>query len=86
MVWTYRAEVTPVECGDLGHLEAFSDCDQTGICASETQISVRLDQIGDPSSVGGRGDLDLQVPAVTARKNLASADAPSRRLIRYAFP
>jgi hypothetical protein len=61
VVWTHNTEVAPVESGDPGDPEAFSDRDQARVCATETQISVRLDQFGDPQSVSGRDHLNLKL-------------------------
>ena len=61
MVRTDNAEVTTVERRDPGDPEALCDDDQAGIRAAEAKIGVRLDQLGDPSSVGGGDHLDLEV-------------------------
>lgn len=61
MTRAYNAEMTSVECGDLGDRESLGDHDQAGIRAAEAEIGVRLDQLGDPPSVSRRDDLDLEL-------------------------
>ncbi len=53
--------MAPVEGGDSGELKALCDDDQAGIRAAETEVGIRLDQVGDPLSVSGRDRLDLQL-------------------------
>ena len=61
MVRADDAEVATVEGCDPGDPEALCDDDQAGIRAAEAQIGVPLDQLGDPSGVGGGDHLDLEV-------------------------
>lgn len=58
---TNNAEMAPVEGGDFGECKALGDDDQAGIRAAETEVGIRLNQVGDPSSVSGRDRLDLQL-------------------------
>lgn len=79
---TYNAEMAPVEGGDSGELKALCDDDQAGIRAAETEVGIGFDQVGDRPASADVIVSTWSSPAARARKNAASAVAPSCRPMR----
>ena len=82
VVREHDAEVAAVERRDRRDLEAFREDDQARVGAAEPEVGIGLDQVGDPLSVAGVTGSSWISPAARARKNAASALAPSCRRMR----
>ena len=61
VVGAYDGEVTPVECGDPGDLQALGKSDQARVGPTEPEVGVCLDEFGDPERFSGCDALDLQL-------------------------